>query len=46
MSNNNDYKLSFFETLTMATGFTVGAGIITLTGIGIGTTGRSISLAF
>ncbi len=46
MSDNNDYKLSFFETLTMATGFTVGAGIITLTGIGIGTTGRSIFLAF
>lgn len=41
-----DNRLSFFETLTMATGFTIGAGIITLTGIGIGMTGRSVTLAF
>lgn len=41
-----DNKLSFFETLTMATGFTIGSGIITLTGIGIGMTGRSVFMAF
>jgi APA family basic amino acid/polyamine antiporter len=39
-------KLSFFPTLTMATGFTIGAGVITQTGIGIAMTGRSIFLAF
>ncbi|AEF85062.1 putative amino acid transporter [Treponema primitia ZAS-2] len=42
----NEYKLSFFATLTMATGFTIGSGIITQTGIGIAMTGRSIFLAF
>lgn len=41
-----DNRLSFFETLTMATGFTIGSGIITLTGIGIGMTGRSVFIAF
>ena len=41
-----DNRLSFFETLTMATGFTIGSGIITLTGIGIGMTGRSVFVAF
>lgn len=41
-----DNRLSFFETLTMATGFTIGSGIITLTGIGIGMTGRSVFMAF
>lgn len=43
---NKSQKLSFFETITMATGFTIGSGIITLTGIGIGLTGRSVFLAF
>lgn len=43
---NDEKKLSFFETLTMATGFTIGSGIITQTGIGISMTGRSICLAF
>ena len=43
---NNNYQLSFFGALTMATGFTIGSGIITQTGIGIGMTGRSIFLAF
>ncbi|MFZ7131603.1 MAG: APC family permease [Eubacteriales bacterium] len=42
----NDYRLSFFETLTMAAGFAIGAGIITQTGIAIGMTGRSVFLAF
>lgn len=43
---NDEKKLTFFETLTMATGFTVGSGIITQTGIGISMTGRSVCLAF
>ncbi|MBQ7738017.1 MAG: amino acid permease [Oscillospiraceae bacterium] len=41
-----EYKLSFIDTLSMAAGFAVGSGIITLTGIGIGMTGRSVFLAF
>lgn len=43
---NKEYKLSFIDTLAMATGFTVGSGIITQTGIGIAMTGRSIFPAF
>lgn len=39
-------KLTLIETICMAAGFTIGSGIITQTGIGIGITGRSISLAF
>lgn len=39
-------KLSFWETAALAVGFTIGSGIITQTGIGIGMTGRSIFLAF
>ena len=39
-------KLSLIETISLAVGFTIGSGIITQTGIGIGMTGRSISLAF
>lgn len=46
MTNPDKYKLNFFETLTMAAGFSIGSGIITLTGIGIGLTGKSIFLAF
>ena len=41
-----DNRLSFFETLTMATGFTIGSGIITLTGIGIGMTVMRVFVAF
>lgn len=43
---DKEYKLSFFDTLSMATGFAIGSGIITLTGLGIGMTGRSVFLAF
>ena len=39
-------KLSLIETISLAVGFTIGSGIITQTGIGIGMTGRSIFLAF
>lgn len=39
-------KLSLVETISLAIGFTIGSGIITQTGIGIGMTGRSIFLAF
>lgn len=46
MSDDKINKISFFETLTLAAGFTIGSGIITLTGIGIAFTGKSISLAF
>lgn len=46
MKSDKSYKLSFFETLTMATGFAIGSGVITLTGIGIGMTGKSVFLAF
>lgn len=42
----SEYKLSFTDTLAMAAGFAIGSGIITLTGIGIGMTGRSVFLAF
>ncbi len=41
----NKYELSFFETLTMAAGFTIGSGIVTQLGYGIALTGRSILLA-
>lgn len=39
-------RLSLIETISLAAGFTIGSGIITQTGIGIGMTGRSIFLAF
>lgn len=39
-------RLSTIETISLAVGFTIGSGIITQTGIGIGMTGRSIFLAF
>lgn len=38
--------MSLIETISLAVGFTIGSGIITQTGIGIGMTGRSIFLAF
>lgn len=43
---SNQGKLSLIETISLAVGFTIGSGIITQTGIGIGMTGRSIFLAF
>lgn len=42
----NDGKLGVMETVSLATGFAVGAGIITMTGIAIGMTGRSVFLSF
>ena len=44
--STEEKKLSVFETVCLAVGFTIGSGIITQTGIGIGMTGRSIFLAF
>ena len=45
-STSEPSKLSLIETISLAVGFTIGSGIITQTGIGIGMTGRSIFLAF
>ncbi len=39
-------RLSVFDTIYMATGFAIGSGIITMTGLAIGMTGRSVPLAF
>ena len=41
-----EQKLSFFDTFIMAMSFTIGAGIITQTGIAIGMIGKSAFIAF
>lgn len=46
MQKEKNATLTFWDGLTLAAGFTIGSGIITQTGIGIGMTGRSIFLAF
>ena len=42
----NDGKLGLMDTISIATGFAVGAGVISMTGIAIGMSGRSVFLAF
>lgn len=39
-------KLSFYDCLLMATGMTIGSGIITMTGFAIGKTGSGVFLAY
>ncbi len=43
---SNDNKLGLKETFSMASGFAIGSGVITLTGLAIGRTGRSVVLAY
>ena len=42
----SDGKLGLMDTISIATGFAVGAGVISMTGIAIGMSGRSVFLAF
>lgn len=48
MNNNqiNDGKLGLKDTISMATGFAIGSGVITMTGIAIGMTGRSVVVSY
>lgn len=43
---SNDSKLGLQETFSMASGFAIGSGVITLTGLAIGRTGRSVVLSY
>lgn len=46
LMGSNDNKLGLKETFSMASGFAIGSGVITLTGLAIGRTGRSVVLAY
>lgn len=49
MKNNkvvNDGKMGIFDTISMAMGFAIGSGVITMTGVAIGMTGRSVILSY
>ena len=41
-----DGKLGVRDTISMATGFAIGSGVITMTGIAIGMTGRSVIISY
>lgn len=43
---NTAPKLGVKDTISMATGFAIGSGVITLTGLAIGMTGRSVVLSY
>ena len=43
---NTDGKLGVRDTISMATGFAIGSGVITMTGIAIGMTGRSVIISY
>lgn len=45
-SSNSGNKLGLKDTISMATGFAIGSGVITLTGLAIGMTGRSVVLSY
>lgn len=45
-SQTNNGKLGLKDTISMATGFAVGSGVITMTGIAIGMTGRSVVVSY
>ena len=45
-SSNSEAKLGVKDTISMATGFAIGSGVITLTGLAIGMTGRSVVLSY
>lgn len=42
----NDGKMGVMDTVSMAMGFAVGSGVITMTGVAIGITGRSVILSY
>lgn len=42
----NDGKMGVFDTVSMAMGFAVGSGVITMTGVAIGITGRSVIISY
>lgn len=46
MNEENNKKLSRLDLLSMATGQIIGVGIMTMTGIAIGFTGRSVNIAY
>lgn len=46
MSEESSKKLSRLDLLSMATGQIIGVGIMTMTGIAIGFTGRSVNIAY
>ena len=48
LTSTKDLKrvLGFWDLMAIATGAIIGSGIMSLTGIGIGRTGRSIFVAF
>lgn len=41
-----DSKLGLFDTISLTMGFTVGSGVITMTGVAIGMTGRSVLISY
>lgn len=45
-SQTDNGKLGLKDTISMATGFAVGSGVITMTGIAIGMTGRSVVVSY
>ncbi|MBQ2699575.1 MAG: APC family permease [Clostridia bacterium] len=45
-ATNNGGKLGLKDTISMATGFAIGSGVITLTGLAIGMTGRSVVFSY
>lgn len=45
-ASNNDGKIGLFDTISMAMGFAVGSGVITMTGVAIGLTGRSVVFSY
>lgn len=41
-----DGKLGVFDTISLTMGFTIGSGVITMTGVAIGMTGRSVLISY